>query len=167
VASRLAALARAHELTLPPRRAEPVALGATVSLHALIDTIVTPFEVRTPDGTRRVSVTGPDVDIAAGSPLTGMALLLHEFATNAAKHGTFTAPAGTIDVQCSVAGDRLVVVWSERGGPAVRPPGEATGFGSRLVDLTVRRQLAGEITRSWRPEGLVLRLAVERDRLAP
>ncbi|MEQ8815914.1 MAG: PAS domain S-box protein [Thalassobaculum sp.] len=166
VASRLAALARAHELTLPARPAEPASLGATVSLHALIDTIVTPFDERAPDGTRRVAVSGPDIEIAAGSPLTGMALLLHEFATNAAKHGAFAVPGGTVDVQCAEAGGRLVVVWTERGGPAVRPPGEEeAGFGSRLVDLTVRRQLAGEITRRWHPDGLVLRLEVERDRL--
>lgn len=165
VASRLAALARAHELTLPTRRAEPVAAGATVSLHALIDTIVSPFDVGTLDEPRRVSVTGPDIDIAAGPPLTGMALLLHEFATNAAKHGAFARPEGTVDVQCAAAGDRMILVWTEHGGPTVRQPGSETGFGSKLVDLTVRRQLAGELTRCWRPEGLVLRLEVERDRL--
>ena len=165
VASRLAALARAHELTLPARQSEPASLGATVSLHALIDTIVTPFDMPAPDGGRRVTVGGPDIGIAAGSPLTGMALLLHEFATNAAKHGAFAVPGGTVDVQCAEADGRLVVVWTERGGLAVRPPDGESGFGSRLVDLTVRRQLAGEITRSWHPEGLVLRLEVERGRL--
>ncbi len=167
VVSRLAALARAHDLTLPGRRDDAVASEPAVSLHALIATIVLPFDVASRDGSRRVTVSGPDIDIAAGAQLTGMALLLHEFATNAAKHGAFADPGGTVEVQCSEQDDRFVVLWTEHGGPAVETPGEETGFGSKLVDLTVRRQLAGEIERSWRPEGLALRLSVERGRLTP
>ena len=41
------------------------------------------------------------------------------------------------------------------------------GFGSRLALSTARSQLGGEITHDWRPDGLVVNLAVPLDRLTP
>lgn len=44
VAERFAALARAHEITLPRRRDEAADAASVVSVHALIETILAPFE---------------------------------------------------------------------------------------------------------------------------
>jgi len=170
VRERLGALARAHELTLPTSPERAVETATATTLHAVIDTVVAPFDDRAEVGDRRIRVVGPDVPIAAGGPLTSMALLLHEFATNAAKYGALSTAEGTVSVECAVDGDRLIVTWAEHGGPAMHldaEPPSAEGFGSVLARATVEGQLGGEIVREWRPDGLTIRLSVVRARLEP
>ncbi len=95
-----------------------------------------------------------------------LALLFHEFATNATKYGALANATGAVEVACSLEGDRVVVDWTERGGPSVTPPQQDTeGFGGVLSRMAVANQLGGEIVRDWRPEGLAIRLSVPRDRL--
>lgn len=165
VGARFAALARAHEITLPRRRHEPVDAASDLSVHTLIETILSPFEAVDHEGARRITISGDDARISAGSPLTGMALLLHELATNAAKYGALSQPDGTIRIHSKVADGRLALTWTESGGPPVVAPDQGSGFGSRLIDLTVRRQLSAELNREWHPDGLVIHLAIELDRL--
>ena len=153
VRERLAALARAHSLTLP--RGE---VGAT-TLHALIATILSPYD--TSGG--RVAIEGPDVTLC-GEAVTALAMVLHELATNAAKYGGLSTDAGHIKVACVQRGDRFDLIWTERGGPGVTPDA-AEGFGSKLIGATVKGQLSGEIAREWRQEGLVVRISVSCDRL--
>jgi PAS domain S-box-containing protein len=167
VRERLAALARAHELTLPkdPEIAEDYETSTT--LHALIRTIVAAFDERQAAAASRVSISGVDVDVAAGGPLTSLALLLHEFAANAAKYGALSTPSGRVEITCAGEGEELQVTWTEHDGPTVSmPTDEADGFGSLLTRATVRNQLGGSIERDWRPDGLVIRLSVARERLA-
>jgi len=48
---------------------------------------------------------------------------LHELATNAAKYGALSVPSGKIQVEWSrVTDGRIVLRWTETGGPAVKPP---------------------------------------------
>jgi two-component sensor histidine kinase len=103
----------------------------------------------------------------SGSVISSLALLLNEFATNATKYGALSATAGRIRIQCANHGDTLVVIWTERGGPAVVSPTGNNGFGG-FGDLLVRTTIAGlggEISRDWNPEGLVIRLSIPRERL--
>ena len=44
---------------------------------------------------------------------------------------------------------------------------ERRGFGTRVLEDTVRRQLGGHERRIWAPEGLVCKLEVPAERLAP
>lgn len=165
VTERFAALARAHELTLPRNRHSAAGAVNTISLHALIETIVAPFETEDTDDSRRISVSGDDVRISSGAPMTGMALLLHEFATNAAKHGALARAEGKIRIHSVETDGQIVMTWTERGGPPVAAPDRNAGFGSRLVDLTVRRQLSADLSREWHADGLVIRLAIDLERL--
>lgn len=167
VQARLGALARAHELTLPRVPEQAIRAEAPASLHALIRTIALPFDEPAGGDRQRVLVTGPDIPILAGGPLTSMALLLHEFATNAAKYGALSVPGGRVEIECIRTADRCVLTWAEVGGPQVPPAAAAggDGFGSLLARATVRGQLGGEIDREWRPDGLTIRLSVARDRL--
>jgi two-component sensor histidine kinase len=111
-------------------------------------------------------IGGPDVPIAGGY-VTSFALLLHEFATNAAKYGALSTPAGHVDIACSEHDGRFVLSWTERGGPRVDPQVPHTeGFGTLLAQVTVKGQLAGEISRDWKPDGLTIRLSFARDRIA-
>jgi two-component sensor histidine kinase len=165
VRDRLGALARAHALTLSvPSGAAPTAHPAT--LHALIKTIASPYENRAAEECERVTVAGADAPLS-NSSVTSLALLLHEFTTNAAKYGALSTPEGRVDVRCEVAGDKLLLEWNERGGPA---PGDQVsmddGFGSILIRSAIEGQLCGAISRDWLPEGLAIRLSLALDRLA-
>lgn len=162
VQGRLSALARAHAMTLSTSDPEGAAEQST-TLHALIGAIAAPYE----DGpSARIAVTGPDVPIV-GRAMTGLALLLHEFATNAVKYGALSTPTGRVEVACSEQEDAFCLVWTERGGPPIGDRSISEGFGSLLARLTVTNQLGGELSRDWRPEGLVIQLSVRRDRIAP
>ena len=89
VSGRLAALAKAHALTLRPFSETNHSMEQSTTLHALMQTILSPHDGRTDDGRPRVVISGPDIPIA-GSSVTSLALLLHEFATNAAKYGALS-----------------------------------------------------------------------------
>ncbi len=162
VSSRLAALARAHALTIPsiPEGAEVAEQSTT--LHTLIRTIVAPFD-RDPE-LSRARIEGADVAVS-GNAATSLSLLLHEFATNAAKYGALSVPEGSIDIMCAEAGERLVLTWTEQGGPSIRSEPTIEGFGTLLSKATARGHLGGDIQREWRPEGLFLKLDVIRRRL--
>ncbi len=102
----------------------------------------------------------------SGGAVASLALLLHEFATNAAKYGALSSAEGTIAIDCAEEGDKVVVTWIERGGPPVVRPTGAEGFGGVLSRIAVMSQLGGEIARDWKPEGLEIRLVAPRSRLA-
>jgi two-component sensor histidine kinase len=99
----------------------------------------------------RLAVSGPSLRVGASTALS-LALAVHELATNAAKYGALSTPAGKVDVAWEQTGENQVVLtWTEHGGPPVRAP-ERRGFGTRLLE----RGLAGDL--GGRPE---LTFAVE------
>ena len=99
----------------------------------------------------RLRMTGPDVTLGAEQSLS-MGLILHELVTNAAKYGPLKCPneaAGWVEVRWSGLDDGLVSLdWIEHGGPEVEPP-TRTGFGSRLIDTSIRTTLAGSATMDY------------------
>jgi PAS domain S-box-containing protein len=166
VRDRLGALARAHALTLPVTSEGGKRIEQSTTLHALIRTILSPYEGQTDIERARVAITGPDMRLAGGL-VTTFALLLHEFATNAAKYGALSTSAGHIEIACSEADGQFALTWRERGGPPIDSPTGSEGFGTMLARATVRDQLRGEISREWEPEGLTIRLSFPRDRITP
>ncbi len=162
VRDRLDALARAHDLTLPARADTADRPDNRATLHALIRTIVAPYAEH--GGVTRLTISGADVPIR-GSAVTALALLVHEFATNAAKFGAFSSTDGRVDVACRVADDELRFIWNEVGGPHLDAGPRGEGFGTLLGDATARRQLGGTISRDWNQEGLTITLVVSLDRL--
>ena len=103
----------------------------------------------------RVEVVGPAVRLAP-EPAVSVALAFHELATNAAKYGALSQPAGRIRVAWAPApdGGTLDVVWTERDGPPVPGTPARRGFGSRLLDRALARQLGGTVTVEYAPEGV-------------
>src|SRR3546814_13540432 len=84
---------------------------------------------------------------------------MHEFATNAAKYGALSTPGGRVAIDWSIAGEKLLLVWCEQGGPpCAGAPGDS-GFGTHLAGAIVSSQLAGGISREGKPEGLIVRLS--------
>jgi two-component sensor histidine kinase len=69
-----------------------------------------------------------------------------------------------VAVRWSRVGEELVLSWHESGGPRVRSSGE-TGFGLRVITLSIRDQLGGKVAFDWRPEGLRAELAVAAAKL--
>lgn len=160
---RLGALSRAHNLTVPHSPTSSDRSEDSTTLHDLIDIVMKPYVAPQGDPGSRYEISGPDMDIC-GSAITSMALLLHEFTTNAAKYGALSTPDGTIEIKCVTQGDNLFLEWMESGGPTVVPP-HHTGFGTQLEKATVSTQLNGEISRSWKTEGIIINLRVDRQRL--
>ncbi|MBL0375484.1 PAS domain S-box protein [Rhizobium sp. KVB221] len=165
VRDRLNALAQAHELTVPSNSEAQERTEQVTTLHRLIATILAPYVNLSDNCQPRVTIVGPDAPIGGGA-VTSFALLLHEFATNAAKYGALSVPEGEVNISCDEDADQLILTWTERGGPRVDQKVDGEGFGTLLGRATVRSQLGGEIVREWKPEGLSIRLAVARDRLA-
>jgi two-component sensor histidine kinase len=78
---------------------------------------------------------------------------LHELATNAAKYGALSVPDGHVRFEWSPMADgRLVLRWTETGGPPVNPP-TRRGFGTRVMEGMIR-QLNGEMRFGRHAEGL-------------
>jgi PAS domain S-box-containing protein len=117
---------------------------------ASIQTIIQ--EELKPYGSTRVSMTGTDVRLPA-SLAQAIAVAIHELATNAAKYGSLSGPAGKIDIRWQIdEADSLQLRWTESGGPQIAEP-MRKGFGVDAIDGMVRT-LSGRITRQWKPEGL-------------
>ncbi|MGO4127606.1 PAS domain S-box protein [Inquilinus sp. YAF38] len=160
VRNRLATLARAHDLTLPDLRREQAVTPTT--LDALARTIVSPFEEQN-DG--RVTIAGPEV-VVGGHAVTSLALLLHELVTNAAKYGALSTASGRIAVVWTVEAEVLSLSWAERDGPPAGGTAKDDGFGTWLIDGTVKGQLQGQITRRWDADGLTILMTIPLERLA-
>ena len=161
---RLMALARAHELTLSPDSINAPLVEMPTTLHSLIRAIVAPYESIRDQSALRFEIVGPDIAIS-GAAVSTLALLLNEFSTNSAKYGALSSPKGQIRIDCAEEGPAIVVTWTERNGPAVASPEESEGFGS-ILTRAAAGQLGGEMSKTWEPEGLVIRLSAPRARLA-
>jgi len=161
---RLAALGRAHELTLTrPANEAPLTDPKPTTLHALIKAVLLPFAMSGSE--ERANIIGVDIPIGANQ-VTALALIFHEFAINAAKYGALSVPEGRIDVECTEDQGQFHLDWKERGGPGIVQASDVSGFGSLLIHTTVRHQLGGEIVREMRREGVHIRLTIPCDSLA-
>jgi two-component sensor histidine kinase len=160
---RLSALSRAHALTLSHSRKDGPPVEGPTTLHSLVQAITAPHEESGEARVPRFSIIGCDMEIS-GQVISGLALLLHEFATNSTKYGALSTDTGQVQIHCADRGETVVITWTEREGPAVAPPTD-DGFGAVLIRATIEGQLGGEISQDWKPEGLVVRLVVPRARL--
>jgi len=74
------------------------------------------------------------------------------------KYGSLSGQNGTIDVSWSVQNGttppRLILRWTEAGGPPVVVP-RRRGFGSRLIERSLARDLDGRVEIAFAPTGVV------------
>jgi two-component sensor histidine kinase len=110
----------------------------------------------------RASLDGPNIDLEP-DPVFNLSAALHELAANAIKHGSLSRPKGQLDVSWSVSrtqrGITLTLDWVEKNGPPARRP-RRVGFGTRLIDLVIQRQLNGEVARSYSRKGFTVKMVV-------
>lgn len=160
LSGRITALARAHSLIRGSITGETPTEGA--SLSRIAEEVLQPY--RQADEAR-IRVSGPHVPLGP-SAATSLALVLHEFATNAAKHGALSVAGGRLEVSWSAGEEDLTLAWSEEDGPPVAGPPARSGFGARLARLSVEGQLGGALSEEWRPAGLRIGVTIARSALA-
>ncbi|MCJ2060607.1 PAS domain-containing protein [Methylobacterium sp. J-048] len=123
------------------------------TLQGLLGALLRPYDEA--GGAERRFVHGAMDDVLVGDgSVTGLALVIHELATNAIKHGALAGDGGTVTVDCRRVGADMRIAWTERGGPRIGNPPSSEGFGSKLTERTVRGQLSGSITHHWDEAGL-------------
>jgi len=92
-------------------------------------------------------------------------MAVHELATNAAKYGALSVPAGSVTITWTVTlGDkpRLELRWQERQGPPVVPPSRR-GFGTRLIERGLAQDIGGDVRLTYAPAGVVCTMDVPLD----
>ncbi|MDF1584873.1 sensor histidine kinase [Marinimicrococcus flavescens] len=104
-----------------------------------------------------VEVAGPVVRLQPRAALA-LNLTLHELATNAAKYGALSSRSGRVALDWSIEqqakGAVVVLRWLERGGPQVAPQPSRRGFGSMVLNYSIRRELEGSARTHYHREGL-------------
>ncbi len=107
------------------------------------------------EGQVRFKVGGPAVRLDPKRALA-LGMAFHELAANAATYGALSNTSGMVDVRWIIDPDdkRLKLRWEEQGGPPVSKP-QQYGFGLRLIEQGLGREISGKVTLDFRPEGLV------------
>jgi two-component sensor histidine kinase/CheY-like chemotaxis protein len=146
---RLIALGRAHDLLMQVS-------WANASLTHTLSSATEPYDSQ---GARRFHFNGPDIRITSGAVIA-LAMTLNELCTNTTKFGALSVPAGRVEIAWTIdqPNQRLRLVWTERGGAAVKPPTRRS-FGTRMME-SLGQQLNGQVKLSYEPSGFVYALDV-------
>jgi CHASE1-domain containing sensor protein/two-component sensor histidine kinase len=112
------------------------------------------FGKELPDGV----LSGPRV-LLSETMTQALGLTFHELATNALKYGEAGNSPDALKVEWQVRGqgDLLALFWRETSSAAVTPP-EKPGFGTRLIDMNITRELKGAIRRDYSQDGLYIEI---------
>ena len=149
---RMKSLARTHEL-LSRNHWQDVSLAEVVRRE------IAPY------ATGNATVLGPGVTLKAAAA-QAMAIVLHELATNAAKHGAFSQPSGRLFVGwCWLSNGshgRLGIHWQESGGPPISTPSQ-TGFGTSVIRELIPFELGVTVDLTFASDGLQCRLEIPAD----
>lgn len=122
----------------------------SVGLDSLLNAELRPYAA---PGGRNLKLSGGPIRIAEDAA-NSLGMILHELATNSAKHGALSSTSGCLSVtwQADEENDALTVVWLESGGPEVSQP-RRSGFGTTLVERLVKVQFGGEFEQIFRSAG--------------
>lgn len=99
-------------------------------------------------------LSGPDVELDEKA-VQSLGLTFHELATNALKYGGHDQERSSLSVTWNISGKRgskmLNIAWHEKGIPSTEP--KSRGFGTKLIDASVRGELGGVIERIYGEQG--------------
>jgi PAS domain S-box-containing protein len=145
--NRLTILSKAHNI-----------LSGTAWHKAAVDEIVS--SAVEPFGPDRFDTSGTPCDVHPKAAVT-LAMVLHELATNAVKHGSLSVPTGHVRLRWTgeqlPESTELEITWEEGGGPEVTPP-TRRGFGTRLIERQLSLEFGGKAELDFQESGLVCRL---------
>lgn len=164
LSGRLHALASAHSL-VRRKVSDSGSISDQKDLGDLIRAVVSAHEADADSGVSPFHIDGPAVRCSDHAS-SGLALIIHEFATNASKYGALSDPNGRISIDWEVEGPMLRLIWMESGGPTIDSEPLRRGFGSALAQRTVKGQFGGALTRDWRPQGLCITMTLSVARLS-
>jgi PAS domain S-box-containing protein len=151
IEGRIKALARAHTL-LSDSRWNGADLGTLVAEE------LAPY--RAGD---KIAFNGPDISLQPATA-QGLALALHELATNAAKHGALSSMKGKVGLTWQLQPDALMLQWTENGGPRIEAP-STRSFGLRVIAASIEQQLGGKAEFDWNRKGLRCNMSIPRSEL--
>jgi two-component system CheB/CheR fusion protein len=148
---RLQALGRAHALLTGSNWAG-APLGEVVS--EALQAYGAPAE--------RIRLQGGDFDLEPPAALM-LSMIMHELATNAAKHGALSSASGRVEVEWDLVradlGPALRLTWQEFDGPPAAEP-ERRGFGTSLIEHSLEYELEGEARLEFLETGLRCELLI-------
>ncbi|SEN60860.1 two-component system, chemotaxis family, CheB/CheR fusion protein [Sphingomonas gellani] len=133
--NRLAALSRVQGL-LSTSQQNPITIRSLLDLelNALAEARVA----------EQVTLSGPDTIIRSATAQT-LALGVHELSTNALKYGALSHCGGRLHIRWyeHAANDQqwLCLEWNETGAPIAPEAQHGTGYGRRLIEYALPRQL--------------------------
>ncbi|WP_243369395.1 PAS domain-containing protein [Microvirga solisilvae] len=162
----ISAMARANDLILPDR-GEDTEQGNNQELRGttlsdLLQAVLRPYLERLEASP--IFLEGPTVPIGE-SAVTSLALVFYESAANAMKYGALSNSSGQVRISWAIRNDNLDLRWEEKGGPTIAEPPTRRGFGSRLVERSIKNQFYGTIEYQWLREGLVMQMTVPMEHL--
>jgi PAS domain S-box-containing protein len=145
--ARLIALSRAHDVLTREN-------WDGASLRTIVRQAIEPYRREEDD---RFTVEGGPVWLPPRMALS-IAMALQELATNAVKYGALSNDSGRVMIEWTLdfadSAPQLQLRWSESGGPPVKAPARQ-GFGSRLIERSLARDLNGTVALNFAPAGLI------------
>jgi two-component sensor histidine kinase len=156
VEDRIVAVGRAHDVLTREH-------WDSADLRELAVSILEPYLAAPHD---RVELLGPDLRLNPRAAVA-VAMVLNELMTNAAKYGALSQQDGRIRLAWKLGNEtpaQLHLDWSETGGPPVHPPSRR-GFGSSLIEQSIRRELGGTFHKDFHPDGLTCTIMLPLDKI--
>jgi two-component sensor histidine kinase len=114
-------------------------------------------------GQDRYEAVGSEVVLTARHARS-WALIVHELATNSAKHGALREAEGKVLVTWFLKQDFLDFEWREVGASLSSGASASPGFGTKLIDAMVK-SVGGEISRQFENDGLRIKILVPVENL--
>jgi two-component sensor histidine kinase len=146
---RIQSMAAAHALLSKSR-------WQNVGLDAVVRNQLAPYATNT-----NVTISGTDDILLALAEVQALTRVLHELATNAAKHGALSIPGGQISVRWDCKTDRrginLTLVWQELNGPPVKAAVQSS-YGTSLIRNLIPHELGGRVDLVFAPKGVSCRI---------
>ena len=147
---RIQSIAAAHALLSQNR-------WSGVGLTDLIRQQLAPYTTDT-----NTAISGQDAMLTSAQT-QAVAMVIHELATNAAKHGALSATDGKVSVSWDCTGtDRaavLAITWRELGGPPTVAPVQS-GYGTSLIRDLVPHELGGTVDLTFPPGGACCKIEI-------
>jgi two-component sensor histidine kinase len=164
LSGRLHALASADSLVRRKVR-DSGGISDRKDLGDLIRAVVRAHEAASERGEFAFHIEGPELSCADHAS-SGVALIIHELATNASKYGALMMADGRVTITWETRGPMLQLQWIESGGPIINSAPTQSGFGSTLAQRIVKGQFGGVLSQEWNPEGLCVTMTLSIARLS-
>jgi PAS domain S-box-containing protein len=150
IEGRIQSIAAAHTLLSQSR-------WSGVGLSDLIHQQLAPYTTNA-----NTAISGPDVMLTSAQT-KAVAMVIHELATNAAKHGALSSPDGDVSVSWDRTGTDatavLTIRWRELDGPLIEAPVQS-GYGLSLIRDLIPHELGGAVDLTFPPDGASCKIEI-------